>query len=62
MEKYLTKEGLEKLKKELEYLKKVKRKEIAERLKETASQGELTENFAYHNRQKKIKPFWKVEF
>ena len=45
--KYLTKEDLEKIKKELEYLKKVKRKEIAQRLKETSSMGDLTENSAY---------------
>ena len=45
--KYLTKEDLEKIKKELDYLKKVKRKEIAQRLKETSSMGDLTENFAY---------------
>jgi len=47
MSKYLTPEGLEKLKKELNYLKKVKRKEIAERLKQTASLGDLSENAAY---------------
>jgi transcription elongation factor GreA len=45
--KYLTPEGLRKLKKELDYLKKVKRKEIAKRLKETASFGDLSENAAY---------------
>ena len=48
VEKYITPEGLEKLKKELDHLKKVKRKEIAERLKHTASMGDLTENAAYH--------------
>lgn len=47
MVKYLTPEGLEKFKKELNYLKTVKRKEIAERLRQTASFGDLTENFAY---------------
>lgn len=47
MTKYLTPEGLEKLKKELNYLKKVNRKEIAERLKQTASLGDLSENAAY---------------
>jgi len=47
MEKYLTKEDLEKIKKELDYLKKVKRKEIAQRLKETSAMGDLTENSAY---------------
>ena len=48
MEKYLTPEGLEKLKKELNYLKQVKRKEIAERLKQAIAFGDLSENFAYH--------------
>lgn len=47
MTKYLTLEGLEKFKKELNYLKTVKRKEIAERLRHTASFGDLSENFAY---------------
>lgn len=47
MIKYLTKEGLEKLKKELEYLEKVKRKEISERLNHVISQGDLTENAGY---------------
>jgi len=47
MPKYLTPEGLEKIKKELNFLKNVKRKEIAERLKKTAAMGDLTENAAY---------------
>jgi len=47
MEKYFTPEGLEKLKKDLDNLKKIKRKEIAERLKLAASFGDLTENAAY---------------
>ncbi len=47
MEQYLTPEGLEKLKKELDELENVKRKEIAERLGYTASFGDLTENAAY---------------
>jgi len=46
---YLTKEGLEKLKKELEYLKTTKRKEIAQLLRHAASFGDLSENFAYHD-------------
>ncbi|MDP2864187.1 MAG: transcription elongation factor GreA [bacterium] len=45
--KYLTPEGLEKLKKELNYLKTVKRRESAETLRHTASFGDLSENFAY---------------
>lgn len=45
--KYLTKEGLEKLKKELEHLKKDERVKIAEQLKEAISFGDLSENAAY---------------
>jgi len=48
MEKYLTPEGLEKLKKELSYLKTVKRKEIAERLEKCLAYGDLAENSEYH--------------
>lgn len=44
---YLTKEGLEKLKQQLNHLKTIKRKEIAEKLKHAASFGDLTENAAY---------------
>lgn len=47
MEKYFTKEGLAKLKKEIEHLKTVERKEIADRLKHSASFGDLTDNAAY---------------
>ena len=47
MPKYFTPEGLEKLKKELEYLRKTKRKEIAEKLKSAAQQGDLSENAGY---------------
>jgi len=47
MIKYLTAEGLEKLKKELEHLEKVKRKEISERIRHTAAQGDLKENAGY---------------
>lgn len=46
-EKYLTQEGLDKLKKELEYLKKQGRIEMAEQLKEAISFGDLSENAAY---------------
>ncbi len=48
MTKYITKEGLEKLKEELNCLKTVKRKEIAEKLKHAISFGDLSENAAYH--------------
>jgi transcription elongation factor GreA len=44
---YLTKEGLEKLRKELEELKSVKRKEIAKRIEEAKELGDLSENAEY---------------
>lgn len=47
MDKYFTKEGLEKLKKELNYLENEKRREIAEKLKHAISFGDLKENAAY---------------
>ncbi|OQX00880.1 transcription elongation factor GreA [Candidatus Parcubacteria bacterium A4] len=47
MTKYLTKEGLEKLKKELDYLKNVKRKEVSTAIKYAADFGDLKENAAY---------------
>lgn len=47
MKQYFTKEGLENLKKELSYLEKEKRKEVAEKLKFAASFGDLSENAAY---------------
>jgi transcription elongation factor GreA len=43
----LTEEGLEKVKQELEYLKSVKRHEVAQRLKEAIAQGDLSENSEY---------------
>ena len=43
----VTKEGLDKLREELEYLKTVKRKEVAERIKEAISYGDLSENSEY---------------
>jgi len=44
---YLTQEGLEKLKKELDYLENIKRKEIAQSLKKAIGFGDLSENAAY---------------
>jgi len=44
---YFTREGYEKLREELEYLKKVKRKEIAEAIEHGRSLGDLTENAEY---------------
>lgn len=48
MSNYFTQKGLEKLKKELERLKKKERREIADRLKHAAAFGDLSENAAYH--------------
>lgn len=43
----VTKEGLRKLKEELEHLKTVRRQEVASRLKEAISYGDLSENSEY---------------
>ncbi|MFA7681958.1 MAG: transcription elongation factor GreA [Candidatus Peribacteraceae bacterium] len=43
----VTKEGLKKLKEELDILKTVRRKEVAQRLKEAISYGDLSENAEY---------------
>ena len=43
----VTKEGYEKLKKELEQLTKVKRREIAERIQKAKDMGDLSENAEY---------------
>jgi transcription elongation factor GreA len=47
-QKYLTPEGLRKLKEELKYLEEVKRKEIADRLEKCIAFGDLAENSEYH--------------
>ena len=44
---YLTAEGKKKLEEELEYLTKVRRKEIAEDIKSAKEEGDLSENSAY---------------
>ena len=44
---FITQEGLQKLKKELEALKREKRKEIAERIQEAKELGDLSENAEY---------------
>ena len=46
-EVFLTREGLTKLEDELEHLKAVKRREVAERIKEAISFGDLSENSEY---------------
>lgn len=43
----LSSEGLAKLQEELDYLRNTKRKEVAERLKEARSLGDLSENSEY---------------
>ncbi|MBQ5863298.1 MAG: transcription elongation factor GreA, partial [Peptococcaceae bacterium] len=43
----LTREGLQQLEEELEYLRAVKRQEVAERLKEAIALGDLSENSEY---------------
>lgn len=43
----VTQEGLEKLKQELQYLKSIKRKDIAERLEAAKALGDLSENADY---------------
>lgn len=44
----LTREGYEKLKQELEHLKTVGRAQSAERIRRARAQGDLSENFEYH--------------
>ena len=46
-ETFLTQEGLEEIKKELEELKMVKRPQVIEALKEARAQGDLSENAEY---------------
>jgi transcription elongation factor GreA len=47
MAKFVTKQGLEKMKEEVEYLKTTKQKEVAERLRKAIAFGDLSENFEY---------------
>ena len=44
---FITEEGLEKLKQELDYLKNIKRKEVAERIAAAKELGDLSENAEY---------------
>lgn len=44
---YLTQEGFDKLKEELQFLKTDKRKDVAQRLSEAIEMGDLSENAAY---------------
>ncbi|MDI3328269.1 MAG: transcription elongation factor GreA [Alicyclobacillaceae bacterium] len=45
----LTPSGLQKLEEELEYLKSVKRREVAERIKTAISYGDISENSEYED-------------
>jgi transcription elongation factor GreA len=45
--KFLTKEGFRKLQEELDYLRTIKRQEVADRLHEAMEGGELIENAEY---------------
>ena len=44
---YLTREGYEKSEQELEFLRSIKRKEVAQRLQDAMEDGELIENAEY---------------
>lgn len=46
---FMTSEGLAKLEKELDYLKSVKRTEVAERIKSAIALGDLSENSEYED-------------
>ena len=46
--KYITKEGYEKLKKDLDYLKTTKRRQIAQDIDTALAHGDLSENAEYH--------------
>ncbi len=48
-ETLLTPSGLQKLEEELEYLRTVKRKEVAERIKTAISYGDISENSEYED-------------
>lgn len=44
---YLTEDGLQKVKEELEYLTKTRRKEVAQMIAEAKAEGDLSENAGY---------------
>src|SRR5574343_1141757 len=54
MVQYFSKEGLQKLKDELHYLKTTKNKEIVKLIAEAAAFGDLKENAAYHDARDKM--------
>jgi len=47
MEKYITSDGLEKLKKELHFLKTEKRKQVAKKIEKAVSYGDLSDSAEY---------------
>ena len=49
---YLTREGYEKSEQELEFLRSIKRKEVAQRLQDAMEDGELIENAEYEDAKK----------
>src|SRR5690606_1678012 len=51
---YLTAEGAEELKRELDLLVNVRRHELAEKLTEAVSQGDLKENADYHDTKEQL--------
>lgn len=51
---YLTAEGAEELRRELDQLKNVRRPELAIKLKEAVAMGDLKENADYHDTREKI--------
>jgi len=54
MTQYFTKDGLQKLKDELHFLKTTKNKEIVKLIAEAAAFGDLKENSAYHDARDKM--------
>ena len=48
-EVYLSRDGLKKLEQELEYLKTVRRREIAERIRQAREYGDIAENSEYED-------------
>ncbi len=53
-ERYFTKQGLDKLKDELDYLKKTRQKEVAEDINKAAAYGDLSENAAYDHAKEEL--------
>lgn len=51
---YLTREGLEKLKAELEYLRTVRRQEVAERIQESRERGGTVSNAEYEEAKNEL--------